>query len=205
MTDQSRAPRWGRRGPIAAVLVALAVALVGWGMGGDGNGGRDDGDVAPVAATSDASRLGALAELVAVSDLVVRAEVVGTERGRVFGDPGSNIAIESRVVTLEIARVLHGAGAADGAHLLVEEEGWTADGAPLVVDGAEPSRPGDDAIWFLQRVGTDEEARYVVVSAEGRYLALGDRLTGAVGDDPLIAELAALGAAGLEAAILAVP
>lgn len=36
----------------------------------------------------------------------------------------------------------------DGA-LLVEEEGWLADGKPLVVDGAAPSTQGDVGIWFL--------------------------------------------------------
>jgi hypothetical protein len=111
-------------------------------------------------------------------------------------------------VALSVTEVLHGAGAEPGGRVLVEEEGWDADGAPLVVDGLAPSADGDDAIWFLTRVGTEEEeeeeeARYVVVSAEGRYLVHGRRLTGASGDDPLVATLAAMSPEELAAAVRA--
>ena len=43
-----------------------------------------------VAVTSDAPRVGSLEELAASADLVVRGEVVATERGRVFGEPGGD-------------------------------------------------------------------------------------------------------------------
>jgi hypothetical protein len=196
-----RVARWG---PFLALGAALLVGLLVWASRGDD--AADDAGAArsPVAVTSDAPRHGTLAELVAASDLVVRARVTATERGRVFGDPGRDAAIESRLVHLEVTTVLHGTGPPSGEQLLVEEEGWTAAGAPLVVDGLAPSATGDDGIWFLERVGQDEEARHVVVSAEGRYLVDGDRLTGAVGDDPLVAADIALGAAGLEAAVRAV-
>jgi len=92
-----------------------------------------------------------------------------------------------------------------GATLLVEEEGWSADGAPLVVDGLHPSAVDDDAIWFLVDVGAADVPVLVVVSAQGRYVVHGDALTGAAGDDPLIAELSALGAGGLAAAVRALP
>jgi hypothetical protein len=69
------------------------------------------------------------------------------------------------------------------------------------VDGAAPSEVGDDAIWFLDAVGSPELPLHVVPSAQGRYLVVGGRLVGAAGDDPLIAELAALGPEGLAAAI----
>ena len=108
-------------------------------------------------------------------------------------------------MTLSVTRVLRGAAVPDGATVLVEEEGWSADGAPLIVDGLRPSQTGDDAIWFLTEVGSEEELRYVVVSAEGRYVIDGDHLRGAAGDDPLVAEAAALGPAGLEAAVVALP
>jgi hypothetical protein len=185
------------------VVLALSGGLVVWQLGDDGPADRDEQTLAPVAASSDAPRRASLAELATASDLVVRAQVVATDRGRVFGDPGSDAAIESRVVTLTIRRVLRGIGTSPDATLLVEEEGWTADGAPLVVDGAPPSEVGDDAIWFLTEVGAEEEQRYVVVSAEGRYVVDASGLRGAVGDDPLVAELAALGPDGLEAAIAA--
>lgn len=194
--------------PAAAVVVAVVGGVVAWRATAE-DPEPSVADLAPVEVTSDAPRRSSLAELADAADLVVRAQVVGTDRGRLFGDPGSAAAIESRVVTLQVTRVLRAGPDADaplaGDRVLVEEEGWTGDGAPLVVDGLAPSAAGDDAIWFLTSVGTAEEARYVVVSAEGRYLVEGDALTGAAGDDPLVAELAGLGATALEAAVTALP
>jgi hypothetical protein len=157
-----------------------------------------------VAVSSDAPRRASLAELTAAADVVVRGQVVGAARGRLFGDPGREATIESRVLTLQVEAVLHGADPGQG-QVLVEEEGWDGDGAPLVVDGAEPSQVGDAGIWFLSGIGSGEEHRYVVVSAEGRYLVEGSGLHGARGDDPLIARLEALGPAGLTAAVAALP
>jgi len=204
-TPGSTVPGQKSWGPAVAVVVALVVGVVVWRSGDTSDDAADRTDLAPVEVTSDAARLPSLQDLLEVSDLVVRAEVTGTERGRVFADPGGSGAIESRVVHLRVTTVLRGAGAEAGDRLLVEEEGWTAEGAPLVVDGLAPSATGDDAVWFLIRAGDDEEARYVVVSAEGRYLVRGDRLVGAAGDDPLVAQLTALGAAGLEAAVASSP
>jgi hypothetical protein len=202
-------------GPIVALAAALAIGVAVWATSGDDGGGSDGGasstrtTPAEVEVTSDAPRHATLAELVAASDLVVRADVLRTEHGRVFGEPGSGAAIESRVVTLSITRVLHdggtGTGTAPGRRLLVEEEGWTADGAPLVVDGLAPSSEGDDAIWFLTRVGEDEEVRYVVVGPQGRYRITDGRLVGARGDDPLIASTSAMAPDALEAAVQALP
>ena len=123
-----------------------------------------------------------------------------------FADSGGSGAIESRVVHLRVtARPARRRRPRPAIASSSRRRGGRAEGAPLVVDGLAPSAMGDDAVWFLIRVGDDEEARYVVVSAEGRYLVRGDRLVGAAGDDPLVAELAALGAAGLEAAVVAAP
>ena len=142
----------------------------------------------PVAVTSDAPRVATLAELVASADVVLRGEVTSTERGRLFGEPGAG-AVESRLVTLRVAEVLAGAAPPETS-IVVEEEGWLEDGTPIVVDGAAPSQVGDDAIWFLDAVGTDDLPVYVAVSAQGRYLVADDDLVGATGDDPLIDELA---------------
>jgi hypothetical protein len=74
----------------------------------------------------------------------------------------------------------------------VEEEGWLADGTPLVVDGVDPSAVGDDGIWFLVDVEEPDGPRSVVVSAQGRYLVDGPGLRGADLDDPLVRQLSAL-------------
>jgi hypothetical protein len=187
-------------------VVAVGAGIVGWQAGQDDAPHRVPTPAA-VAVSSDAPRRASLAELVAASALVVRGEVVGAARGRTFGDPGSQATIESRVLTLRVDVVLHGADPGS-SRVLVEEEGWDGDGAPLVVDGADPSKVGDDGLWFLAGVGSGEERRYVIVSAEGRYLVRGTALRGARGArgaDPLISDLEALGPSGLAAAVAALP
>jgi hypothetical protein len=193
---------WLRRGPVLALALAAVAGAVIWRARPDD--AAPPRPAAPVAVSSDAPRRSSLAELAAASDLIVRGVVTATAPGRVFGDPASAATIESRTVTLRIDAVLRGPGPLD-PQVLVEEEGWDDEGAPLVVDGAAPSRTGDDGIWFLVEVGAAEEHRYVVVSAEGRYLVEGGRLVGATGEDPLIARLAGLGPEGLTAAITALP
>jgi hypothetical protein len=195
---------WLRRGPIVAVVLAGAVAVLLWSRTDDDEAPPRAAAPAPVAVTSDAPRLADLAALAAASTVVVRGEVVEAEHGRLFGEPGGDATVESRVLTLRVDRVLRGPSPG-AARLLVEEEGWDGDGAPLIVDGAAPSKVGDTGIWFLTRVGTGEEQRYVVVSAEGRYLERRRVLVGAKGDDPLIARLVALGPAGLADAVAALP
>jgi hypothetical protein len=190
--------RWRVLGPVVAVVVAVAagVALTRE----DAPANRTDGPE-PVAVQSDAPRLTSLEELAAAADVVVRGQVVATERGRVFGDPGGE-SIESRLVTLEVAAVLAGGASVDGT-VLVEEEGWLEDGTPLIVDGAAPSAVGDDGVWFLIEVGGTDVPIYVVMSAQGRYLVDGDGLSGATGDDPLVAELTSLSIDELTARIAA--
>jgi hypothetical protein len=157
---------------------------------------RDDGtssepsEPASVAVSSDAPRVDTLQELVAASDWVVRGEVVRVGRGRVFGEPGGAV-IQSRVLMLRVDEVLTGPATEAGTRL-VEEEGWLADGTPLVVDGVDPSAVGDDGIWFLVDVEEPDGPRSVVVSAQGRYLVDGPGLRGADLDDPLVRQLSAL-------------
>jgi len=204
-----RSRRWSRAG-VPLAVVALAAALAGVLLAGEDDSDRPAGpraraEPAPVAVASDAPRHATLAELVAATDVVVRAEVVATERGRLFGDPASGTAVESRLVTLEVAEVVRGTGIEAGTTVLVEEEGWLPDGAPLVVDGAAPSAVGDDGLWFLVAGGDPAVDAFVVVNAQGRYLLSGPGggLRGAAGDDPLVAELAALPLPALEARIRA--
>ena len=138
---------------------------------------------------SDSPTYATLDQLLAATDLVVRARVTSTERGRVFGEPGEETALESRLVALEVTEVLR--GAEPPAEFLVEEEGWLLDGSPLIVDGLVPSAEGDDAIWFLVDPSTDtqEPTPFVTVNAQGRYLVVDGALIGADGTDPLVGRL----------------
>ncbi|WP_421120821.1 hypothetical protein ACE2AJ_05855 [Aquihabitans daechungensis] len=145
---------------------------------------------APIEISSDAPTFTSLEQLVDASDLIVRGRVADTQRGRWFGDGATSARIQSRLVTLDVEDVLAGevpSGELDT--LLLEEEGWLEDGAPLVVDGAAPSAVGDEGIWFLVDPGDDTTDALIVVNAQGRYLVDGDHLAGAAGDDDLVAEL----------------
>lgn len=204
----------GRRGrgwvaPALALVVAgvLAVTLVA-------GGGSDDRPIAgttttttpdPVRIESDSPAYATLGELLAATDLVVRARVTSTDRGRVFGEPGEETALESRLVALEVTETLR--GTAPPAEILVEEEGWLLDGSPLIVDGLVPSATGDDAIWFLVDPSEDpqEPTPFVTTNAQGRYLVVDGALVGADGPDPLVAELTAMTPEELERAIRSAP
>lgn len=138
----------------------------------------------PVRITSSAPRYGSLSHLVAASQLIVEAEVVSSAEGRWFGEPsvrGGSGRILSRLVTLRVTRVLSGPSPA-GDEILVEEEGWAEDGAPLVVDGLAAAAEGDRGVWFLVAGGDPEVGAYLVVNFQGRYLIDGGRLVGASPD-----------------------
>jgi hypothetical protein len=198
----ARVRAWRWIGPAVAVVAALVAGVAVAGRdGGAGDGAEPvrSGEPAPVAVESDAPRFRSLDELVAASDVVVRGEVVATERGRPFGEPGE-ATIVSRLVTLRVDSVLAGSVASDA--VLVEEEGWLEEGAPLVVDGVPPTAEGDAGVWFLAAGGDPDVPAYLVVGPQGRYLADGDGLRPAAAD-PLAAELAALGEEGLAAAVAA--
>jgi len=153
-----------------------------------GSAGEETGAeaVVPVSAASIYD-FGGLDELVKASDLVVRGRVEATSRGRAIGNDDN--AVVSRIVTVRVEEVL--AGSVATTSVLVEEEGWTGDGHPLVVDGARPTQEGDAGIWFLTATGDDTSGSWIVVNAQGRYLEDGDELVGAEGDDPLVADLSA--------------
>lgn len=199
-----RRPCWARLLPMSAVLLAIGaatlVATTPWDTAGSAGAVPETAAMPAdaVRVSSDGPRFPTLDNLVAASDVVVRGRVVATERGRWFGDEASTARVQSRLVTLEVDEVLAGTLNADA--LVIEEEGWLSDGSPLVVDGAAPSRSGDEGIWFLAEGGDPTLGAHVVVGAQGRYLvrAPGDPVLGATLDDPLIADLSSLTATELE-------
>ena len=124
--------------------------------------------------------------MVQASDAVVLATVQSVERGRLVGDPADG-GIISRIVTLSVERVLSGAPAPT---VLVEEEGWLADGTPIVVNGVEPSAVGDRGVWFLDAIDDAELPVLLVINSQGRFLVEGDgALRGGDQRDSLVQEL----------------
>lgn len=186
-----RAWRWAI--PALAVAVAVIAGAVTLARSSDDERSAPASPTTTVPAdavevTSDAPVFSTLQELVDASDLIVRGRITDAERGRWFGEPGAG-RIESRLLTLDVEEVLAGSPEGETSSLLVEEEGWTEDGHPLVIDGAVPSQEGDEGIWFLVDTGDRTTGAWIVVNAQGRYLVGEDGLEGARGKDPLVAEL----------------
>lgn len=187
----SRIARWGL--PALALLVAAGVGIATRANDPSSGSPSTTTEPAPLAVESESQfQFDSLDELVAASDLVVRARVESVERGRVFGSgDASGAAIVSRQITLAVSEVL--AGPVDvPRRVVVAEEGWLPDGTPLIVDGLRIVEPGDQAIWFLDAVDDPDFPGFVVVNYQGRYLVDGERLEGAGREDPLVRELAAL-------------
>jgi hypothetical protein len=201
MPERRRALR--RAAPVLALLaVAGGVGALRWSASGDDRS-VDSAPAAPAPLAVSASSLyqfDDLASMVAASDLVVRAHVDSTARGRVVGDGGA--AVISRIDTLEVDEVL--VGETSGSTVLVEEEGWLGDGTAIAVNGLAPTEAGMDGIWFLDRRPDPELPGYLVINHQGRYVVDGDRLDGADGTDPLVARLEPLGPDGLTDAVRAV-
>ena len=193
--------RWLRSWlPIAAGVAVAAIGGVLHFRSADAGSGTSTQSATPtsvlaVAATS-AYHFDALDELVAASDLVVTGEVVETARGRLVGD-ADNGGVVSRIVTVRVDRVLVAGVEPPSRFVLVEEEGWLADGTPIMVDDVTPSAVGDHGMWFLDTISDGDVTTHLVINSQGRYLADQDRLVGGDRDDPLVQQLQALGFDGL--------
>lgn len=191
-----------------AVPLLVAIGLAAW-------TGRTDRDatepatpsvtsaapVAPVELQADTGpRAATVDDLVRASDVVVEGTVVATQRGRAVGTARQGIV--TRLVEVRVDRVLAGdvgVVGTDGS-VIVEEEGWLADGRPVRVNGVEPSAVGDRGVYFLVR-GTGEEFPYTaVVSDQGRYLldpADPTRVRPSGSADPLVRRIEAEGVSAL--------
>ena len=177
----------------AVPLVAIAAVVIGvatwtWSRGPDAD---DPPPFLRVRATS-VYDFSSLEEMSEASDLVVEAEVIAVERGRLVGEPDEGGVI-SRIVTLDVDRVISGVisgdPAAGASTVIVEEEGWLPDGTPLIVDDVEPSAVGDHGVWFLDALDDADRAdlpAYLVINSQGRLLERDDRVVGGDQTDPLV-------------------
>jgi hypothetical protein len=175
------------RNPVVPLLViaGLVIAAATWAWTRS-NTPADTPEPLRVRATS-VYDFSSLAEMGAASDLVVEADVVAIERGRLVGEPGEG-GVVSRIVTLAVADVIRG-DATNASTIIVEEEGWLPDGTPIIVDDVEPSVVGDHGVWFLDAIDTpdDPDVRvYLVINSQGRMLEREDRVVGGDQTDPLV-------------------
>lgn len=199
-----------RIGLLSVAVIVIGVVAVGiWAMTrpqpGTAHEPATSTPTVVIRATSEYD-FASVGDMVAASDLVVRAHVVETVRGRPVGSAGADptgAGIVSRVVTLEIDDALVG-GAASGAQVMVEEEGWLDDGRSIAVDGAKPTAVGDRGVWFLQSIPDPDLPGFIVVNSQGRYLEERGGLVGANRSDPFVMQVEALGIKGLVAEVRAV-
>ena len=180
---------------MAIATVVIGVATWTWGRG---PGGDDPPLPLRVRATSIYD-FSSLEEMSAASDVVVEADVIAVERGRLVGEPDEGGVI-SRIVTLAVDRVISGVigGVISGdpaggvSTVIVEEEGWLPDGTPIIVDDVEPSAVGDHGVWFLDALDDADRAdlpAYLVINSQGRMLERDDRVEGGDQTDPLVREV----------------
>ncbi|HWM20822.1 MAG TPA: hypothetical protein VNO51_14105 [Ilumatobacteraceae bacterium] len=175
------------RNPVAplVVIAALVIAVATWASTRT-NAPADTREPLRVRATS-VYDFSSLDEMGAASDLVVEADVVAVERGRLVGEPDEGGVI-SRIVTLAVADVIRG-GATTASTLIVEEEGWLPDGTPIIVDDVEPSVVGDHGVWFLDELEAPDDADvpvYLVINSQGRMLERDGGVVGGDQTDPLV-------------------
>lgn len=183
---------------LGAIIVAAAISV--------GSGDDDEpsdatsppdptGDVAAIESTASVDPAD-LAELYALSDLVIVGEVQSIERGRVFASPDASVdgdaddaasGVESALVTVQVDQVLRGED--PGATLLVEEEGWLADGRRISLDGAPPTEVGDVGLWFLIDTGDPDVPAWVTVGRFGRWTVRDGALSGPLLDEPIAIDL----------------
>jgi hypothetical protein len=153
------------------VVAAVAVGVLALADGGD-----DAPD--PVELVGDAPTFASVGELVAASDLVVVATVTDISDGRTVTAPDDPAAgIHTRLVQLSVARTLVGEAPRP---LVVEEPAALIDGTPVVVDGLEPPRVGDQALWFLVAGDDVSLPYYAVVNSQGRVVDDIEEVTAAV-------------------------
>lgn len=116
-------------------------------------------------------------KMVATSDVVVHAEAISVEPGRVLHD-GEESYLQYREVILE-TREVYGPGKSS-RHIILEEIGWDT-GVPMLFEGMEWTEEGDSGYFFLHERAT-RPGTHTYVSSQGRYLVQDGRLVGAPTD-----------------------
>lgn len=164
-------------GPVLLVIIAAIGAVVWW------PAGPDDPVAEPVSIVADGPRFATLEELVAASDLVVRATVTRVDEGRRITDPADpNSGIRTQLAAVTVDDVL--VGTQDGT-LLVEQEAALLDRTPVRVNGVDPLRVGDRGLMFLVRGTSDEFPYTALVNEQGWLPIVADRLAPLDPDDPV--------------------
>jgi hypothetical protein len=129
-------------------------------------------------------------ELVATSDLVVRARVLDARPGRTLG--AGEEALYLRELTLEVDAAFDGAieRQPDGT-LLVEEVEWIAAGGLYVPEDTLRLEAGDEALFFLWRKRDVEDPIYRLVNRQAVYPIEGGGLIATERRDPFIRQIEA--------------
>lgn len=168
---------WRSLVPVLAVLVVVGAATVWW--------IRDDTTVEPVAITAIGPIAATLDELVAMSDVVVEAEVRSVADGRSISDDADPTAgIRTQLAELEVT-VVHVGDPGAAAPLVVEQESALLDGTPVVVNGLRALAPGDRGVFFLVAGDGDEFPYHALIGDQGWIPVVADTVRIRSEDDPL--------------------
>jgi hypothetical protein len=161
--------RPARRFALIALEVVVALALAGgvaWALGA----ARSGGEPRPTALETvdlhavDTFEAASIADLAAGSDCIVTGEVVDVERGRLVGAADS--ALVSKLVTIAVSESA-GCSSREIREIVVEEEGWLPDGAPVTVNGWPATEVGDRGVWFVAWNPSEDVPYAVTVSSAG--------------------------------------
>lgn len=147
MTSAATTPRRSPRAPLLAVAVATTVCALLW--------------LAPSTASATVMEYASPAELVELSDVVVRADVVGQhsfvddEQGRIVTH-----------TTLAVRETYHGEA---GSEVTVEQWGGTVGERTSSVPGDAEFEVGEEVIVFLRRDASRPDALFLTALAQSKY------------------------------------
>jgi hypothetical protein len=178
--------RWWRSCVLAGVVAALAVAgHLAWGVAARPSEPDPDlvvhgvGPATSVVALAERFRPATLAEVAALSDLVVEGTVTRVERGPIVGDATTGLGLLR--ATIEVDETYRGPRRRSVDVLVTGFR--PADGEILKDDLALELDPGDHGIWFLRPAAiAGAPGAYVASTSAGTILRT-DRGTSLTGGD----------------------
>ena len=109
-----------------------------------------------------------LEEMIATSDLVVLGEVTEIRQGRLLFPQEAATSDRLRDATITISEILK--GEYGGTTLVIEEQGYLADGTPYELSEMPWSQIGDVGVFFLNQSPLHPEGHFGQIHPDGRIL-----------------------------------
>lgn len=188
-----------RNRSLLLVVLASAIALfLGLSVAGSSNAVPSVPDAAAAqlsiaqGTSIEAYHFDSLEAMAATSSLVVRGTVTQVSAGRSHGAAHDEMGWSNAVVSID--EVLAGSV---GQTVTVEQL-ITQAGAPVLLNGLPPLKPGDAGFFFLRR---GEDDTYALINSQGRYLERSGQLHARTGDGHWVSRAEQLSPRALRAAV----